>query len=139
MSPSKNSGGVELPPVSEHDLIPGEDSSDIKVDEKHLSKKEKHHHKSTKKPHEPVLLPVPDAPAPQFIQQKKDDDEDKPQAPIGLSIAQDKDLIDKEWVDKAKAIVNKNRDNPHKQSEELTLLKADYMKKRFNKTIKITE
>ncbi|HSX47316.1 MAG TPA: hypothetical protein VLF63_00935 [Patescibacteria group bacterium] len=50
----------------------------------------------------------------------------------------DKDLIDKEWVDKAKQIVEKNRYDPYKQSEELTILKADYIKTRFNKSIKLT-
>jgi hypothetical protein len=56
-----------------------------------------------------------------------------------LQFAQDKDLIDKEWVNKAKEIVMKNLDDPYKQSEELTLLKADYMKKRFNKTLKLSK
>jgi hypothetical protein len=48
----------------------------------------------------------------------------------------DDDLIEKEWVNKAKAIVERTRDDPYKQSEELTLVKADYMKKHYNKTIK---
>ena len=56
-----------------------------------------------------------------------------------LQFAQDKDLIDKEWVNKAKEIVMKNLEDPYKQSEELTLLKADYMKKRFNKTLKLSK
>jgi hypothetical protein len=57
----------------------------------------------------------------------------------GVRLPQDKDLIEKEWVNKAKAIVNKNRDDPYKQSEGLTVLRADYMKKQFNKTIKLNK
>lgn len=51
--------------------------------------------------------------------------------------ADDGDLIEKEWVEKAKAIVDRTRDDPHKQSEEITVFRADYMKKRYNKTIKL--
>jgi hypothetical protein len=51
----------------------------------------------------------------------------------------DSDLIEKEWVDKAKQIVERTRDDPYKQSEELTVFKADYMKKRYGKTIKVSQ
>lgn len=54
-------------------------------------------------------------------------------------VADDSDLIEKEWVNKAKQIVEKNRDNPYQQSVEMTLFKADYMKKRYNKVIKLSE
>lgn len=53
------------------------------------------------------------------------------------NLPDDGDLIEKEWVEKAKQIVEKNRDDPYKQSEELTVFKADYMKKRYNKDIKV--
>ena len=54
-------------------------------------------------------------------------------------IDDDNDLIEKEWVNKAKQIVERNRDDPYKQSEELTVFKADYMKKRYGKTVKISQ
>jgi hypothetical protein len=53
--------------------------------------------------------------------------------------ADDGDLIEKEWVNKAKAIVERTRDDPYRQSEELTVVKADYMKQRYNKTIKLSK
>ena len=52
-------------------------------------------------------------------------------------VVDDGDLIEKEWVSKAKQIVEKNRNDPYKQSEELTMFRADYMKKRYNKNIKV--
>lgn len=55
----------------------------------------------------------------------------------GLQASDDSDLIEKEWVNKAKQIVEKTRDDPYKQTEELTLVKVDYMKKRYNKTLKL--
>jgi hypothetical protein len=51
--------------------------------------------------------------------------------------ADDGDLIEKEWVNKARAIVERTRNNPHQQSQELTVVKADYMKQRYDKTIKV--
>lgn len=60
-------------------------------------------------------------------------------APLAVDLpdAQDSDLIEKEWVHKAKAIVEQTKEDPYKQSEALTMFKADYMKKRYNKTIKL--
>lgn len=55
------------------------------------------------------------------------------------SIADDSDLIEKEWVDKAKQIVARTKDDPHSQNKELTHMKADYLKKRYNKDIKLEE
>jgi hypothetical protein len=53
--------------------------------------------------------------------------------------ADDSDLIEKAWVSKAKEIVERTRENPYQQSKELNLFKADYMKKRYNKTLKLSE
>lgn len=52
--------------------------------------------------------------------------------------AADTDLIEKEWVVKAKQIVEHTSSDPYTQQEELNKVKADYMKKRYNKDIKLT-
>jgi hypothetical protein len=49
--------------------------------------------------------------------------------------AADEDLIEKEWVEKAKNIVEHTAEDPFKQVEELSKMKADYLKKRYNKEI----
>ncbi len=54
-------------------------------------------------------------------------------------IADDNELIEKEWVLKAKAIVARTKTDPHEQNKELNHYKADYIKKRFNRDIKVTE
>ncbi len=51
------------------------------------------------------------------------------------SIADDVDLIEKEWVEKAKEIVEKTRDNPYLQNKAISEMKADYIKKRYNKDV----
>lgn len=53
------------------------------------------------------------------------------------AVANDLDLIEKEWVDKAKAIVASTRTDPHAQNDQMNHFKADYMKKRYGKDIKI--
>ena len=51
----------------------------------------------------------------------------------------DADAIDKEWISKAKAIVEKTRNDPYVESNELGRVKADYLKTRYNKHIKVVE
>ncbi len=60
----------------------------------------------------------------------------QPQAGTPL-IAGDDDLIEKEWVDKAKKIVQQTRSDPYTQEKEVSKLQADYIKKRYGKDIKL--
>lgn len=54
-------------------------------------------------------------------------------------IADDNDLIEKEWVEKAKQIVEQTKLDPHTQNKEMSKMKADYLKKRYNKEVKLVE
>ena len=54
-------------------------------------------------------------------------------------IADDNDLIEKEWVEKAKQIVEHTKLDPHLQNKEISKMKADYLKKRYNKEVKVVE
>lgn len=54
-------------------------------------------------------------------------------------IADDVDLIEKEWVEKAKEIVEKTKDNPYLQNKAISEIKADYIQKRYNKQISKSE
>jgi len=56
-----------------------------------------------------------------------------------ISLMTDDDLIEKEWVNKAKRIVEQTRDDPYKQSENLTVFKADYLKQHYGKSIKLNQ
>jgi hypothetical protein len=55
------------------------------------------------------------------------------------SIADDADLIEKEWVLKAKQIVEETKNDPYAQNQEMNRMKADYIKKRYNKEVKLEE
>lgn len=54
-------------------------------------------------------------------------------------IADDIDLIEKEWVEKAKEIVEKTRENPYLQNKAISEIKSDYIKKRYNKDLAKSE
>lgn len=54
-------------------------------------------------------------------------------------IAEDTDLIEKEWVERAKRIVEHTKNDPHQQTKEMSAMKADYLKKRYNKDFKLSE
>lgn len=49
------------------------------------------------------------------------------------------DALDQEWVNKAKAIVEQTKNDPFLESKELSKVKADYLKIRYNKHIKVVE
>ncbi len=51
--------------------------------------------------------------------------------------AADEDVIEKEWVDKAKKIVAQTKDDPYNQEKEVSKLQADYLKKRYGKEVKV--
>jgi hypothetical protein len=53
--------------------------------------------------------------------------------------AKESDRIEPEWVDKAKAVISQTKDDPYKQKNEMSKIKADYIQKRFNKQIKTDE
>lgn len=65
-----------------------------------------------------------------------------PLSPTGLSlpaVADDGDIIEKEWVTKAKKLVESTKSDPYTQTREVNRFKADYMKKRYNRDIKTVE
>ena len=47
----------------------------------------------------------------------------------------DVDVIEKEWVDKAQEIVQKNQDDPYEEENAVEELQTDYLKKRYNHTV----
>ncbi len=57
------------------------------------------------------------------------DDDNNPQT------AADEDLIEKEWVDKAKKIIAETKDDPYARERQVGRLQADYLKKRYGKEL----
>lgn len=55
------------------------------------------------------------------------------------TIAADDDLIEKEWVDKAKKIIAETKDDPYRREQEVTKLQADYLRKRYGKELGVSD
>src|SRR5688500_6048564 len=62
-----------------------------------------------------------------------------PVAPIQSTVIQDEDsddtALDAEWVNKAREVVERTHTDPYLQSKELGLIKAQFIKARYNKEI----
>lgn len=54
-------------------------------------------------------------------------------------MANDEDLIEQVWVNKAKKIIQETKGDPYAQEREVSKLQADYIKKRYGKDIKIAD
>lgn len=76
----------------------------------------------------PSVLPVP-APAAAPV----------PPSQAAPAMADDGDLIEKEWVHQVKRVVRATADDPYEQNRQFTKLKADYMQKRYGKAIKLDD
>ncbi len=53
------------------------------------------------------------------------------------AVAADDDLIEKEWVEKAKKIISDTKHDPYSQEQAVRQLQADYLSKRYGKVIKV--
>ena len=87
-------------------------------------------------PPEPIVLPDPGAMPPAGMPAQQAAQTNSATAAL---MADDADLIEKEWVVRAKAIVEHTKDDPHLQNREMNKVKADYLKKRYNKDLKVSE
>jgi hypothetical protein len=87
---------------------------------------------STGAPSLPALPQLPSLPAPQVSVSQTKHSDDNPAS------AADEDLVEKEWIDKAKKIVAQTRDDPYTQEKEVSKLQADYLKKRYGRELKLS-
>ena len=53
--------------------------------------------------------------------------------------ADDDSALDEEWVNKAREIVERTHNDPYLQSREISRIKAQYIKVRYNKDIKSSD
>jgi hypothetical protein len=77
----------------------------------------------------PVTTPI--APPPVVYQ----DDQAQNATITSPLVAADEDLIEKEWVDKAKEIILHTKDDPHTRTQKVNELQRDYLQKRYGRTV----
>ena len=81
----------------------------------------------------PVLPPIQTIAVPDPVIQA-DDTTIQPADDLPM-VANDDDLIEKEWVDKAKKIIMQTKDDPFRREREVSRLQADYLRKRYGKEL----
>lgn len=78
-------------------------------------------------------------PAKQLAATVSDDLAIQPTSQMTSAIADDVDLIEKTWIERAKSIIAKTKDDPYLQKSEISKVKAEYIEKRYNKKIKLAD
>lgn len=81
----------------------------------------------------PPPVPVIPLPAPVQPQQQSSPVQDS----TNPAVAADEDLIEKEWVEKAKRVISETKHDPHAQERAVNQLQADYLNKRYGKVLKL--
>ena len=84
---------------------------------------------ATPVPVQAIQLPTPVVAAPDDTTQQSSAIDDNP------IVAGDVDLIEKEWVDRAKKIIDQTKSDPHQREQQVNKLQIDYVKKRYGKDI----
>ncbi len=89
-------------------------------------------------PQQPVAMPDPQVAAPVLPAPVVDNITTDDAATLLTSlpdVAADDDMIEKEWVDKAKHIIAETSDDPHTRERAISQLQRDYLKKRYGKEV----
>jgi hypothetical protein len=76
----------------------------------------------------PPVVALPQPAVPDTVQPSVTNDD----LPIA---ANDDDLIEREWVDKAKKIIVETKDDPYRREQEVGRLQADYLRKRYGREL----
>ncbi len=58
------------------------------------------------------------------------------QTNISPAAAKDNELIEREWVDKAKKVIIETKDDPYQREQRVSELQADYLWKRYGRQLK---
>jgi hypothetical protein len=140
MAESSGESGANLSPQPQFEIPKQGQGGQESTTERAL---EKHQVSETAPTKQTPKFPAPPVPAtpPPLQQQAQPTDQTQAQQPAPTSglQAQDTDLIEKEWVQRAKKIIEHTQDDPFKQKSEMNKIKADYIKKRFNKSIPLDD
>ncbi len=74
------------------------------------------------------VLPVP-------VATQSDDTSTQTASDATQLTAGDDDLIEKEWIDKAKRVIAETKDDPYKREREISKLQIEYIRKRYGRVI----
>jgi len=82
----------------------------------------------------PVVTQLPTINQPTVVLPTSDDNSTTAARPVN-----DSSKMERQWIDKAKAIIAQTRDDPFTQKNEMSKVKAAYIEKKFNKKLKVDD
>ena len=138
MNPQSHETGLNLPPPIAPEQMPAPNAQEAPKEGIENGVQSMEASPAAQQPAVPAMTMSPLPVAPPMPQPAAQSDDFSTTNSDATASIDDNDLIEKEWVNKAKAIVERTRDDPHKQSEELSGVKAEYMKKRYDKNVKVS-
>lgn len=56
-----------------------------------------------------------------------------------MQVPEEKDNIDQAWIDRIQGVVDQTKNDPHARNQAISRLRADYMKQKYNKDIKLVK
>lgn len=128
---------MDQPKPQTHEVINGNVGPEKSAEQSHDGKRESREVLREGPKGDPVasVPPLPPVLDTSLVVQPVADDSQSGSTSGMPTVAADVDLIEKEWVDRAKLIVSKTRDDPHEQESEVGKLQAEYLRKRYGRDI----
>jgi hypothetical protein len=96
------------------------------------------HERSSQGPADPAVA-APALPALPALPVVQDGPANPATTSANPTTAADEDLIEKEWVERAKKVIDQTKHDPYLQNQEVSRLQADYLQKRYGKTVKLPQ
>lgn len=124
---------AEQLPVQQPEQAPGQPGETAPDGQERQAEKRPEH---TQTDDQVVLPQVADDDTPAESQPQQPATSEQPQSQGMPAIADDVDVIEKAWVNKAKQIIKDTRDDPRAQEEQFEQLQIDYLKKRYGRDVK---
>lgn len=81
----------------------------------------------------PVVQPVVPVTTDTSASTASTDEDDMP------PVAEEVDVMEKEWVDKAKKVISETSKDPYQQEKKVSKVRADYIKKRYGKEVQVID
>ncbi|HIA92365.1 TPA: hypothetical protein EYO12_04645 [Candidatus Saccharibacteria bacterium] len=120
------------PDSSSQELTPAQLGAEQQESTQNPTQNEKKLRTTSNNSAQPLNLPAVDVSTVQSATQTTSDGTGASASPL---IADDVDVIEKEWVDRAKAVIKAYENDPQLQEKEINKLQQNYLEKRYNKKV----
>lgn len=133
MQPNQNPNQQPATQSPEQPRVPGTEQLNVPAAPEVASNAS---HGATIQPTTLPTVPPPPNPGTQADPAQQLPSQSPQQAMSSPAQAGDVDVIEKEWVDQANAVIEQTKDDPYTEEEAVESLQQDYLKKRYGHDVK---